>query len=126
MLVTEKKIRENIRRIIRSNGMTQRAVASKMNYSAVSFSQLMSGKIPLSEKHIRKISRAVGVDAAEFYKDVWPTKKTEISHKPTKDKELNEKMEKLADRLGRLDREEANDILESILNLVEKFTSSTE
>ena len=118
MLPSEKKIRQNIKSILKSKRLTQRTVATKMNYSAVAFSQLMSGKIPLSEKHIKRISKVIGVDTSEFYKDVWPPKRTEISHEPIKDKDLNQKMDKLGDYLQRLEPKKANRILEAFLNLV--------
>jgi len=125
LLLYEKKIRQNLKTIIKQKGLTQKVVAKRMNYGYVSFSQLMTGKIPLNEKLIRRIADACEVDPSEFFKDIYIPKRIKISRKPTKlSKKIDSKTDRLIDYIERLDSDEADNILDSILNLFEKFKIS--
>lgn len=67
LLPFQKKLRDNIRLAMKSCDVTQAELASRIGFTSVSISRIISGKTPLTEVHLVKFAKALGIDPEKFF-----------------------------------------------------------
>jgi len=70
MLPFQKKLRDNIRQAMKSCEVTQAELASRIGFTSVSISRIISGKTTLTEAHLAKFADALDFDPEVFFSGI--------------------------------------------------------